>query len=158
MLHKLMPFVLVLVAPLSVAQASESRGDFQRPVHQHDSEVAASVAAHTGAVSPRTGHSDGYWRTVRERVWVPGTRRVVHVPARYDWRYDSCGRRVRVCVQPAGTRVIQNPGCYQYQTRRVWVPARRPVVGPRSGRRTHRVTNGRRGLDRSPRRGRGRIN
>ena len=67
---------------------------------------------------------DGYYKTVRERVWVPGYDNRVHVPAVYDYRYDSCGNRIRVLVREAYYRNDRIPGCWQWQDRRVWVPAR----------------------------------
>ena len=70
-------------------------------------------------------HVRGYWKTVRERVWVPGFYERVHVPAQYGWRIDSCGRRVRYCVRPARYENVWRPGCWEWQSRRVWVPGRR---------------------------------
>ncbi len=65
--------------------------------------------------------STGYFRVVSERVWVPGPRRRVFVPARYGYRLDWCGRRVRYCIAPAHYEIVQDPGCWQIQRRRVWV-------------------------------------
>lgn len=50
------------------------------------------------------------------RVWVPGCSERVFEPARYELRWDSCGRRkVRVCVQPAGYRIVHKPGYWEYR-------------------------------------------
>ncbi len=66
--------------------------------------------------------SSGYWRHVRERVWVPGSCRWVTYPARYEWRYDSCGRRYRVLCEPERRVLVEDPGYWDWQVRRVWVP------------------------------------
>ncbi|MGA1606333.1 MAG: hypothetical protein ACO4CT_05070 [Planctomycetota bacterium] len=72
-----------------------------------------------GSCAPR-----GHFQTVRERVWVPGCERVVHVPARFAWRRDACGRRTRVCVEPARTRIVREPGRFEWRERRVFVARR----------------------------------
>jgi hypothetical protein len=74
-------------------------------------------------LGPRVHH--GRWVLQRERVWVPGCRRLIHVPARWGYRYDSCGRRVRVLISPARERIVEEPGHWEWRTRRVWVPAHR---------------------------------
>jgi len=61
------------------------------------------------------------FRYVNERVWVPGPQRRVYVPARYGYRYDACGRRVRYCIVQAHYQVVQDRGCWKYRRRQVWV-------------------------------------
>ena len=63
----------------------------------------------------------GHFHVVSERVWVPGPRRRVYMPARYGYRYDACGRRVRYCIVQAHYSIVQDPGCWEIQRRRVWV-------------------------------------
>lgn len=75
-------------------------------------------SGHTRPIVPVTGH----WEVQRERVWVEGRERVVHVPASYAWRRDACGRLVRVCVREAYDHVVCEPGRWEWQERRVWVP------------------------------------
>ena len=65
----------------------------------------------------RTGH----FRVVSQRVWVPGSRRRVYVPARYGYRYDYRGRRVRYCIVQAHYTIVRDPGCWEIQRQRVWV-------------------------------------
>ena len=84
----------------------------------------------------------GYYETRYERVWVPGEVRRVWVPPVYEWRYDSCGRRVRVVCQAGYYRNERSPGYYERQAVRVWVPAQRACVDDRrTRRRVHRVTH-----------------
>ncbi len=61
------------------------------------------------------------FRYVNERVWVPGLQRRVYVPARYGYRQDACGLRVRYCIVPAHYEIVQDPGRWEYRRRRVWV-------------------------------------
>lgn len=92
---------------------------------------AAPVCGEVAAPSVRwrvANESDcdtGHYRTVTRRVWVEGHRRTVWIPAEFAWSYDSCGRRVRVCVRPGRYETVCEPGRYEYRTERVWVPARR---------------------------------
>lgn len=55
------------------------------------------------------------------RVWVPGCERRIYVPARYGYRLDVCGRRVRYCIAQAHYRLIQEPGRWEYRRERVRV-------------------------------------
>lgn len=66
------------------------------------------------------GCNTGYWRTIRERVCVPGYYQTVHVPAEYGWRYDDCGRRYRCIIRPACVQQVWCPERWEWQTRRVW--------------------------------------
>jgi len=63
----------------------------------------------------------GHWEVREVRVFVPGQRRVVHVPAEYGWRLDACGHRVRFVVRAAYDRVIEEPGRWEVRRQRVWV-------------------------------------
>jgi hypothetical protein len=49
------------------------------------------------------------------RVWVPGCQRIEHIPARYGWRRDACGRMVQYCISPAYDRVIEEPGYWDWR-------------------------------------------
>jgi hypothetical protein len=64
-------------------------------------------------------HEAPRYRVVRERVWIPGHTRHVHVPAKYRWVRDACGHRTRVLVEPARTICIEEPGHYEWRERRV---------------------------------------
>ncbi len=77
------------------------------------------IQVELGSCAPRSRY-----QTVRERVWVPGCERVVHVPARFAWRRDACGRMTRVCIEPAHTRIVREPGRYAWRERRVPVARR----------------------------------
>jgi hypothetical protein len=82
-----------------------------------------------------SGHRAGYWRTVRERVCVPGYYEDVYVPAEYGWRYDDCGRRYRCIVRPACVQQVWHPERWEWRSRRVgWggCAAERARGGPRS--------------------------
>ena len=86
------------------------------------------------------GYRGGHYETRYERVWIPGELRRIWVPPVYEWRYDSCGRRIRVICQEGFYRTERAPGRYHTEARRVWVPARATHVGSRRGR-SHRVTH-----------------
>ena len=64
------------------------------------------------------------YETQRVRVWVPGCQRIEHVPARWGWRRDACGRLVRVCISPAYDRVVQEPGHWEWRDECVPVRSR----------------------------------
>ncbi len=66
----------------------------------------------------------GHYETVHRQVWVPGGCEQGWQPAQYDWRYDHCGRRVRVLVRHAGYVTVQRPGHYETVCEQVWVPGR----------------------------------
>lgn len=63
----------------------------------------------------------GHYETVSKQVWVPGTCEQVWQPAQYEWRYDHCGRRIRVLVRPAGYVTVERPGYWQTVQQTVWV-------------------------------------
>ncbi len=73
---------------------------------------------HRGRRHRHVGLGFGY---VNERVWVPGPQRRVYVPARYGYRRDACGLRVRYCIVPAHYQIIQEPGTWEYRRQRLWV-------------------------------------
>ena len=50
-----------------------------------------------------------------------GRARQILVPARYGYRYDRHGCRVRYCIVPAHYEVIREPGRWEMRRRRVWV-------------------------------------
>jgi hypothetical protein len=71
-----------------------------------------------------------------QRVWVPGhyetrQREVVirdgtdrrYVPARFETRYDSCGRRFSVQVSTGHWELVRLPDRVVIRNERVWVPA-----------------------------------
>lgn len=92
------------------------------------------------------GNRRGHYETRYERVWVPGEIRRVWVPPVYEWRYDSCGRRIRVVCQAGYYRNERCPGRYEQRAVRVWVPAQRARWDDRRAdrrwdRRAHRVTH-----------------
>lgn len=66
-------------------------------------------------------HQHGYWKTVHDRVWIPGGYREEYCPPRYGWVYDGCGRRVWGIVDAGGVRRVPLPGHYETRTRRIWV-------------------------------------
>ncbi len=65
---------------------------------------------------------EGRWETRVERVWVEGCERRVWSPARFETRWDSCGRRVQVLVSAGHWTVVRDPGRYEQREVRVWVP------------------------------------
>ncbi len=65
------------------------------------------------------------YEPVTERVWVDGYYNDVHVPARWGFRYDSCGRRIRYCISPARIERVWVPGRWVTKTRYVRVSSRR---------------------------------
>jgi hypothetical protein len=62
-----------------------------------------------------------HYETVQERVWVPGHEERVWIAPVYEWRYDACGRAIRVCVQPGYWNTICTSGHYETRPRQVWV-------------------------------------
>ena len=62
------------------------------------------------------------WEVRQVRVWVDGCERIEHVPARWGWRRDSCGRMVRVQISPEYDRVVREPGRWEWREERVAVP------------------------------------
>lgn len=74
---------------------------------------------------------EGRWESRFERVWVEGCERRVWSPARFETRWDSCGRRVQVMVSPGHWRIVRDPGRYEQREVRVWVPGRWRDCAPR---------------------------
>lgn len=105
------------------SRSSEVRG---RTARGPDRRSARPIHSHQHRGHGHRGHShSGYFRTVRERVYVPGYHEWVDCPAEYGFRYDSCGVRIRFVVRPACRERVWVPGRWEYQNRRVWVPAHR---------------------------------
>jgi len=63
----------------------------------------------------------GHYRTVRERVWVPGCVQRVWIEPRYGWRRDSCGRPFRGCISRGHYEMVEQPGRYEFRDSKVWV-------------------------------------
>lgn len=63
----------------------------------------------------------GHFETRCQRVWVAGCSRQVWMPARYEWRYDSCGSMYRVCISVGRWSTVTDPGRYELRESRVWV-------------------------------------
>lgn len=122
-------FLGLTAAPAAQVRVSASVGEHVR-VGARIGDVAISYERNypDGRSGRRTfsrrgrgaGHSTGYWRTIRERVCVPGYFETVFVPAEYGWRYDDCGRRYRCIVRPACERQVWHPERWEWRTRRVW--------------------------------------
>lgn len=139
---------LAIVALLGLMGIAAGSADAQR----HRSRVQGTVGISVGPVkinarvgSPRYSriqrvhrHTSccgvirkaGYWKVEQVPVWTPGYYKTVHVPARYETRYDSCGNPYRILVEPACTRRVWVEGHHRYQNRRVWV---KPTVVYRCG-------------------------
>jgi hypothetical protein len=84
--------------------------------------VSLDSHRHRGHRAPVVHHRHGHYKHVSERVFVPGCSRQVWVPAQYGWVVDSCGHRRWGVVCAGYYRTVQEPGCWQTVTRRVWVP------------------------------------
>lgn len=117
---------------LAAAPAAQVRVDAQLGrrvnvgVEVGDSGVGFHGGYHIGRSSGRTfrthRHTGGYWKTITERVCVPGYYETVVIPAQYGWIYDSCGRRYWGVIQPACEKQIWHPERWECRTRRVWCP------------------------------------
>ena len=68
------------------------------------------------------GHSGGHYEYVSRRVWVPGCSTRVWIPARYEYRRQSCGRVVRVCVSHGRYDTRYSQGRYEYRQVKVYRP------------------------------------
>ena len=81
-------------------------------------------------------------RRVAYRVWIPERHERVVVPARYEYRRDPCGRRVRVLVRRSYVTTRCIPGRYEIRYRTVrddcGIEALRDRSNRRDGRRTGR--------------------
>lgn len=75
------------------------------------------------APAPRRVWMPGHYQVVQRKHWVPGSHRQVWVPARYETRYDWCGRRYTVLVSPGHYQTIQDPGHWEYRSEKVWIEA-----------------------------------
>jgi hypothetical protein len=95
-------------------------------VHAQRLHITPSLRIGIGGLRVELGSCvpHGHYEVRRERVWVPGCERVVQVPARFAWRRDACGRRTRVCIEPARTRIVREPGRYEWRERRIFVAHR----------------------------------
>ncbi|MEM8712133.1 MAG: hypothetical protein AAGG01_14380, partial [Planctomycetota bacterium] len=71
--------------------------------------VSLDLRSNRRARIPR-GYDGGRYEYRNERVWVPGFNKQVWVAPVYEWRYDDCGRRYRVCVQAGYHRTVCVPG------------------------------------------------
>ncbi|MDA0375284.1 MAG: hypothetical protein O2865_15985 [Planctomycetota bacterium] len=112
----LRPIALFVLAGACLATSAAAQRFDRGPVLRIG---LGGIQVELGSCAPR-----GHYESRMERVWVPGCERVVQVPARFAWRRDSCGRRTRVCVEPARTRIVREPGRYEWRERRVFVAHR----------------------------------
>ena len=67
----------------------------------------------------------GYYKQVREEVWVPGDVRQVWIQPVYKTWYDDCGRARRTLIRNGYYKTVHEPGHNTYRYRKVWVPPRK---------------------------------
>ncbi len=77
---------------------------------------------HGGRVRRAPAPVRGHWRTVEDRVLVPGHWHEEHVPPTYGWIHDSCGHRQWGVVDRGGCRRVWVPARWETRCRQVWVP------------------------------------
>ncbi|MEZ6196427.1 MAG: hypothetical protein R3F20_11980 [Planctomycetota bacterium] len=112
--------------------------------------AAPAASASTGVQAGELSlDRDGYWRDERVRVWVDGFHDRIWIEPCYEYRYQPCGTRYRVCVREGRWDRRWVAGHWEYRTRRVWVDrghrrGDRDGWGRRGGRGGHE-TRGRRG-------------
>lgn len=127
--------LLTLMGALAApAAAGDLSLDFGFRHSRHGKGIAISVGYRSGHRAQRHHrrhhHHDrceyvpGHYEFVQKKVWVAGGLRKEWRPARWGWRYDACGRRVRVLVRPAGYVMVHVPGHWDYVQERVWVSGR----------------------------------
>ncbi len=66
----------------------------------------------------------GHYKTIRERVRVPGATYRVYVEGRYRSRCRGIFGRCVSRYRPGRYELRQEPDRYEYRTRKVWVPGR----------------------------------
>jgi hypothetical protein len=81
----------------------------------------------------------GHYEIVHRKVWVPGYTHKVWRPAKYGYRRDRCGFRVRYLVRPAYWQTVYVPGHWDHQTQKVWRPGHYRVSHRARHRRGHRI-------------------
>jgi hypothetical protein len=112
---------LALLAPLPSALAQKERAELRVDLG------GGRIELHVGRgraprLEPRRTWIPGHYEVRHERVWVPGCTRQEWVPARYEWRLDSCGRRFQILIAPGHWITVTDPGRYELREARVWVP------------------------------------
>jgi hypothetical protein len=70
---------------------------------------------------PKARWVPGHHEIRRERVFVPGHIERVWIDPVYEWRRDTCGRLVPVCISNGHYETIHHPGAYEIREVRVWV-------------------------------------
>jgi hypothetical protein len=117
--------VQVGFAPLSGHVSAGLQLSFGAGPHRSYSRSArrASRPSYAPPRAPRKIWVPGRYELVERSVWVPGATRQELVPACYETRYDFCGRPYTVMVRAAYYRTVQDPGCWQQRSERVWVAA-----------------------------------
>lgn len=124
-LHRLLPVALALVG---LANPAPSQIHVHARLGKH-LRIGVDLGEHGGRSRWRRfdhgrrhhRHGARCWRTVVERVRLPGRYEAVFVPARYEWRRDACGRLVRVLVEPAHHERRWVPGHWTHRQRRVLI-------------------------------------
>jgi len=77
-----------------------------------------------GRLSRATVWIPGHEQQVIRQVWVEGARRLEWIPAVMATRFDPCGRPYTVIARAGHWRTVCEPGHYETQVERVWVPGR----------------------------------
>ena len=133
MQRKLIALLIASTAFVAAPEASAQRA--ARGPHAARNQVTVTQFHHR-----HDRDFDRYRRTRRvqapQRVWVPGhyetrQREVVirggtdrrYVPARFETRYDSCGRRFTVQISTGHWELVRLPDRIELRNERVWVPA-----------------------------------
>lgn len=105
-----------------VASANAQRGSSNLDVRFERRGVNLTLGLRRPACAPARVWIDGHWTSRVERVWVEGCERRVWVEPCWEWRWDSCGRRVQVQVRAGYWRSVRDPGRFENREVRVWVP------------------------------------
>ncbi len=65
---------------------------------------------------------DGHYENRCERVWIEGCAEKVWVAPVREWRFDMCGHKYQVELQPGYWKWIQTPGHFEDRQVQAWVP------------------------------------
>jgi hypothetical protein len=116
---------LLFLAPALPAQAAGSgygRSGPTSPTIQPLPRSHGSYGPSRGYVAPRTVWVPGAWVHETQRTWVPGYSERIWHPARFETRFDLCGRAFQVQVSSGHWTSVHHPGHWREHTVRVWRP------------------------------------
>lgn len=119
---------LSLSAPAAAQRSADGPREDSSPItvtqfhHRHERDFDRYRGARRSHAPVRVW-VPGHFETQRREVVVRGGTERRWMPARFETRYDSCGRRLQIQISTGHWEVVRLPDRVETRLEKVWIPA-----------------------------------